>query len=156
MGRVAEAVRLGCRNGRQPAAIAMVTTMTGMALATAALAAMATAMAAMATTTTAVAAMVTAIVAMGTATAAVVAMATVMAVTMAARITAVAGTKTTAATVMAGDTDNNQLSTKRGSRRDKSCGDGRQWTTKARKIGWRTTMGKGRRWGETPETAEWR
>jgi hypothetical protein len=27
---------------------------------------------------------------------------------------------------------------------------------KARKIGWWTTVGKGRRWQETPETAEWR
>jgi hypothetical protein len=26
---------------------------------------------------------------------------------------------------------------------------------KACKIGWWTTMGKGRRWRETPETAEW-
>ncbi len=32
-----------------------------------------------------------------------------MAATMAATMTAVAGTKTTVATVMAGDTDNNQL-----------------------------------------------
>ena len=32
-----------------------------------------------------------------------------MAATMAATMTSVAGTKTTAATVMAGDTDNNQL-----------------------------------------------
>ncbi len=46
---------------------------------------------------------------MGTATAAVVAMATAMAETMAATTSAVAGMKTTAATVMAGDTDNNQL-----------------------------------------------
>ncbi len=53
--------------------------------------------------------MVTAIVAMGTATAAVVAMATAMAATMAATLTAVAGMKTMAATVMAGDIDNNQL-----------------------------------------------
>jgi hypothetical protein len=36
-----------------------------------------------------------------------------------------------------------QQSTKRGSRRDDTCGDGWRWTTKARKIGWRTTMGKG-------------
>jgi hypothetical protein len=36
-------------------------------------------------------------------------MVTVMAATMAATMTAVAGAKTTAATVMAGDTDNNQL-----------------------------------------------
>jgi hypothetical protein len=53
--------------------------------------------------------MVTAILAMGTATAAVVAMATGIAATMAATMTAVAVTKTTAATVMVGDTDNNQL-----------------------------------------------
>jgi hypothetical protein len=53
--------------------------------------------------------MVTAIVAMGTATAAVVSMATAMAATMAATMTAVAVTKITAATVMAVDTDNNQL-----------------------------------------------
>ncbi len=109
MGRVAEAAWLGRRNGGQLATIAMVTAMMVMALVTAAVAAMATAMAVMATTTAAVAAMVTAIVAMGTATAAVLAMATVMVVTMAATMTAVAGTKTTAATVMAGDTDNNQL-----------------------------------------------
>ncbi len=83
--------------------------MTVMALVTAAVAAMATVMAAMATTTAAVAVMVTAIVAMGTAMAAVVAMATVMAVTMAATMMVLAETKTTAATVMAGDTDNNQL-----------------------------------------------
>ena len=51
----------------------------------------------------------TAIVAMGAATAAVVAMATAMAATMAATMTVVAGTKTMAATVMAGDTDKNQL-----------------------------------------------
>ncbi len=36
-------------------------------------------------------------------------MVTAMAAPMAATMTAVAGTKTTAATVMAGDTDNNQL-----------------------------------------------
>jgi hypothetical protein len=36
-------------------------------------------------------------------------MATAMAATMAATMTAVAGAKTMAATVMAGDTDNNQL-----------------------------------------------
>jgi hypothetical protein len=53
--------------------------------------------------------MVTAIVAMGTATAAVVAMATAMTATMAATMTAVAVTKITVVTVMAGDTDNNQL-----------------------------------------------
>jgi hypothetical protein len=63
----------------------------------------------MATTTAAVAAMAAVIVATGTAMAAVVAMGTAMAATMAASMTAVAGTKTTAATVMAGDTDNNQL-----------------------------------------------
>jgi hypothetical protein len=66
-------------------------------------------MVAVATNTAAVVAMVTAIVAMGTATAAVVAMAIAMAATMAATILAVAGMKTTAGTVMAGDTDNNQL-----------------------------------------------
>ncbi len=53
--------------------------------------------------------MVTVIAAMGTATAAVVLMATTMAATMAATMTVVAVMKTTAATVMAGDTDNNQL-----------------------------------------------
>ncbi len=80
-----------------------------MATATAAVAAIATVMAAMVTTTAAVAAMAAAFVAMGTATAAVVAMGTVMAATMAATMTAVAGTRTTAATAMAGDSDNNQL-----------------------------------------------
>jgi hypothetical protein len=109
MGRVSEAAWLGHRNGGQSTTIAIVTAMTVMALVMAAVAAMATAMAAMATTTAAVAAMVTAIVAMGTAAAAVVAMGTVMAVTMVATMTAVAGTKTTRATVMAGDTDTNQL-----------------------------------------------
>ena len=53
--------------------------------------------------------MVTAIVAMGTATAAVVAMATAMAATMTETLMAVAGMKSTAATMMAWDTDNNQL-----------------------------------------------
>ena len=53
--------------------------------------------------------MVTAFVAMGTATAAVVAMVTAMAATMVATMTVVVGTKTMAATVMAGDTDKNQL-----------------------------------------------
>jgi hypothetical protein len=106
---VAEAAQQRRRNGGQPAAIAMATAMAVMATATEAVAAMATVMVVMAITTAAVALMVTAIVVMGTATAAVVAMATAMAATIAATMTAVAGTKTTAVTMIAGDTDNNQL-----------------------------------------------
>ncbi len=78
-------------------------------------------------------------------------MATAMAATMAATLMAVAGMKTTAATVMAGDTDNNQL---KGAAEE---------TTAAATVGvgqrrhprLGTTMGKGQRLQETPETAEW-
>jgi hypothetical protein len=77
-------------------------------------------------------------------------MVTAMAATMAATMTAVAGMKTTAATVMAGDTDNNQLKVAAevmtaavmvggGQQRHASLGGGLQWGR---------DDGDKRRWGQ--------
>jgi uncharacterized membrane protein YgcG len=134
---VAEAAPQRRINRGQPVAIAMATAIAVMATATVAV--MGTAMAAMATTTAAVAAMVTAIVAMGTATATV--------VDSDGRDNGGNNDSGGRDKDNGGNSDgggHRQQSTKRGSGSDGSCGDGRQWTGKARKFGWQTTMGKER------------